>query len=123
MFDPVDEGKRHTALQVVRDLGSRVTVSAQVLQEFFWVATRKLGINPQPAREFIHELCEGEVMPATSGLVADAIDLSIVTGYSLWDSLIIQAAITGRCETLLTEDLNHGRVVKGVRIANPFVGG
>jgi predicted nucleic acid-binding protein len=123
MFDPADESKRLTALRVVRDLGARVTVSTQVLQEFFWVATRKLGIGAQPSREFVHELCEGEVVSATPVLVADAIDLSIVTGYSLWDSLIIQAAIAGRCEVLLTEDLDHGRVVKGVRIQNPFVQG
>jgi predicted nucleic acid-binding protein len=121
MFDPADDHKRNTAIATVRGLGERMVVSTQVLQEFFWVGTRKLGIVPTTAREAVNELCEGEVVAASSSLVSDAIDLSIVTGFSLWDALIIQAAIAGRCEAVLTEDLSHGRVVKGVRIQNPFV--
>ena len=123
MFDLADEDKRHRALRVVRELGSRVIVSTQVLQEFFWVATKKLGMHPPMVREIVHELCDGEVVPSTPSLVGDAIDLSIVTGFTLWDSLIIQAAIVARCESVFTEDLSDGRVVKGVRIVNPFVSG
>jgi len=121
MFDPADIRKRTTAISTVRGLGGRIVVSTQVLQEFFWVGTRKLGMAPAVAREVVNELCEDEVISASPSAVSDAIDLSIVSGYSLWDALIIQAAIAGRCEAVLTEDLSHGRVVKGLRIQNPFV--
>ena len=120
MFDPDDEAKRRTAIAAVNGLGGRMVVSTQVLQEFFSVATRKLAMHPPTVREVVRELCDGEVVSATPALVGDAIDLSIVTSYSLWDALILQAAIVGRCEALLTEDLSHGRTVRGVRIENPF---
>lgn len=39
---------------------------------------------------------------------------------SFWDSMIIAAATQGRAEQILTEDLNHGQVIEGIRIENPF---
>ena len=79
-----------------------------------------MGAQPQVARDLVLQLSEGEVVSTTPGLVADAIDLSIVTGYSIWDSLILQAAIQARCVCILSEDLQHGQMLKGVRIENPF---
>jgi len=42
-------------------------------------------------------------------------------GFSIWDGLIVAAAIEAKCSALLTEDLQHGQVVEGVRIENPFL--
>jgi predicted nucleic acid-binding protein len=39
----------------------------------------------------------------------------------LWDALIIEAAARGGCDRLLTEDLGHGDVIRGVRVVNPFL--
>jgi len=39
---------------------------------------------------------------------------------SFWDSLILIAATIGSCSTLLSEDLNDGQDVDGVKIHNPF---
>jgi predicted nucleic acid-binding protein len=39
---------------------------------------------------------------------------------SFWDALIIVSAEKAQCERLWMEDLNHGQVVRGVRIENPF---
>lgn len=39
---------------------------------------------------------------------------------SLWDSLIIDAAQSAGCETLYSEDLNHGQLYGVVRVINPF---
>ena len=43
------------------------------------------------------------------------------TGYTIYDALIVTAAIESGCNTLLTEDLQHGRVIQSVRIVNPFL--
>ena len=40
---------------------------------------------------------------------------------SHWDALIIAAAIHQDCEILLSEDLQHGQVIEGVRVVNPFL--
>ena len=39
---------------------------------------------------------------------------------SYWDAALLSAAVKGRCEILLTEDLNHGQTIAGVKIVNPF---
>ena len=95
----------------------------KVLQEFFFATTRKLGVQPVDARRLILECLDAEMVPTTPELVVGAIDLSIVTGLSLWDSLILQTAVVGRCEILYTEDLGHGQRINGVRIVNPFKSG
>jgi len=39
---------------------------------------------------------------------------------SFWDALIIAAAKQGGAKTILTEDLNHGQLIEGIRVENPF---
>lgn len=53
--------------------------------------------------------------------VMGAIDCSILNRISFWDALIVTAAGKANCETLWTEDLNHGQIIQGVRIENPFL--
>jgi predicted nucleic acid-binding protein len=38
-----------------------------------------------------------------------------------WDALIIAAASADGATELLTEDLQHGQTIEGVRISNPVV--
>lgn len=40
---------------------------------------------------------------------------------SFWDAMIIAAARQGGANILLTEDLNHGQIIEGIRIQNPFL--
>lgn len=40
--------------------------------------------------------------------------------FSFYDSLIVTAALEAGCERLLTEDLQHGQRIEGLRIDNPF---
>jgi predicted nucleic acid-binding protein len=40
---------------------------------------------------------------------------------SFWDALIVEAALSVGATCLLTEDLQHGREVNGLRITNPFL--
>jgi predicted nucleic acid-binding protein len=41
-------------------------------------------------------------------------------GYSLYDTLMITAALDLGCHALITEDLHHGQVIRGMKIINPF---
>jgi predicted nucleic acid-binding protein len=38
-----------------------------------------------------------------------------------WDALIIAAASAANCFEVLTEDLNEGQIIAGVRVVNPFM--
>lgn len=42
-------------------------------------------------------------------------------GYSVYDGLIIAAALEGRCSKLYSEDMQHGQIIEGLRIENPFL--
>ena len=39
---------------------------------------------------------------------------------SYWDSAIVAAARLQRCGVLYSEDMQHGMVIDGVTITNPF---
>ena len=50
-----------------------------------------------------------------------ALALHALHGTSFYDALVLQAAIASGCSALLTEDMQHGAVIGGVRITNPFL--
>jgi predicted nucleic acid-binding protein len=97
-------------------------LSTQVLAEFFWVATRKLArpVSDDLAAQVVARLARYRVVGADSHLVLAAIDLAREHRLTLWDALIVRAAQVGRCERLLTEDLQDGSVFGGVVVENPF---
>jgi len=121
--DDADAGpKRDTALRLLDEhIRSGMGVfSTQVLQEFFVIATRKLGIPAATARRKIELLGTQDVVPIDLEMILAAIDLHRLHALSFWDALILRAAKAGGCTRLLTEDLQHGQIIGGVRIENPF---
>ncbi len=124
-FDATAKRKQQIARELVASALSQNTgmISYQVIQEFLNVATQKFAqpLTPQDAKQYLtqvlYPLCE--VFP-TESLYSAALDLSIETQYSFYDSLILAAAVAGGCRTLHSEDLCHGRTVAGVTIQNPF---
>ena len=60
-------------------------------------------------------------MPTDPRLLIQARDVENRYRISWWDSLIVAAAQLQDCATLLTEDLQHGQVIEGVRVVNPFL--
>jgi predicted nucleic acid-binding protein len=122
--DDLDAGdKRERAQTVLAGIlaaGDGV-LSTQVLQEFFSISTRKLGVDPTIARRKVELLAEMDLVRIDLDLILAAIDLSRLHSFSFWDALIVRAASTAGCGVLLTEDLQHGQVVDGVRIENPFL--
>jgi predicted nucleic acid-binding protein len=53
-------------------------------------------------------------------MLVDAIELHRKTQLSLWDALIVQAAIGDGCDRLDSEDLNPGRRFGSLVVVNPF---
>jgi predicted nucleic acid-binding protein len=98
-------------------------ISTQVLQELYVTLTRKLAVPlPEPdAREVIASLAELPVTQNDASTVMAAIDLSQRRQLSFWDALIIEAARRGGANVLLSEDLQHGQDIEGVRVENPFL--
>ena len=97
-------------------------VSTQVLSELYWTVTRKLDppLAPETTLEATTELGALAVVTVDRELVLGAIRTAQRHQLALWDALIVEAAARGGCDRLLTEDLGDGRVIRGVRIENPF---
>ena len=114
--------KQQLAREALRSAAKNGTgvISTQVLQEFYAAATRKLGIPPLIAKELMVGFEHMEVVQITPLLIRDAVDTSLANNISFWDALIVIAAKSAACDTLLTEDLNPGQTVVSVRIENPF---
>ncbi len=123
VFDPSAGGRHAAARELLERLWSRGTgcVSVQVLQEFFVAVTRKVP-RPLPiaeAADRVQELTTWRVF-APVGDVVRAIAVHAQASVSFWDAMIVHAAAETGCAVLWTEDLNDGRVIRGVRVRNPF---
>ena len=123
--DDLDAGqKQDVAIEIIKEAVSsgKGVISTQVLQEYFVNATNKLGIEPGEVRRKIELLACLDVVRIRVEDVLDAIDLHRLNQLSLWDAMIVRCAAGAGCEKVLTEDLQHGQVLAGVRIENPFAG-
>lgn len=124
-LDEANPAKQKIAAQLVREaiLSGRGVISVQVVQEFLNVALTKFK-QPMTVEE-----CRGHIRNVLEPLCAyfpsiSTLDRSLriaeETGYHFYDALIVTAAIESGCRTLYSEDLQHGRVIQGVTVVNPF---
>jgi len=121
--DDLDAGnKRRVAREILRDaMASRTgVISTQVLREYYTVTTRKLGTSAEVARRKVELLATMDVVRIEVPHILAAIDLTRLHSVSFWDALIVRCAASVRCARLVTEDLQHGQILDGVRIENPF---
>lgn len=95
-------------------------ISTQVLNEFTNAARRKLGLPADVVRQRIRLFSRFETVQPSAESILEALDLHLLHGLSFWDALIVQAARQSGCVQLLTEDLQAGAQIAGVRIVNPF---
>jgi predicted nucleic acid-binding protein len=65
------------------------------------------------------------VHPLTVEIHETGLDLAEWYGLSTWDAMIAASALHAGCDTLLSEDMQHGMTLgDGLRVFNPFrVGG
>jgi predicted nucleic acid-binding protein len=93
-----------------------------VLQELYVSLTKGRDpiTTPEIAERAVREAAAYSIVQVDAELVLSGIDLSRKSQLSFWDALILRAAARADCGTLLSEDLNDGQVVDGVRIENPF---
>ncbi len=97
-------------------------ISVQVLREFYNVSRRlKRAVSDERAMEMVRYFSTFNILSEDFGMVLQAIRLSQEHMLSFWDALIVESALKGGADRLLTEDLQHGQVIEGMRIENPFL--
>ncbi len=114
--------KQRVSREVIARLSSSAegVISTQVLQEFYVAATRKLGVPPLAAKGILKTFAVFDTVQVSPALIQDAIDCSILNQLSFWDALILAAASAAGCGVVLSEDLNPGQLILGVKVENPF---
>jgi predicted nucleic acid-binding protein len=114
--------KQRKSREIITQLAESAdgVISTQVVQEFYVAATRKIGVPPLAAKGVLKTFAVFETVQVSTALIHEAIDCSILNQLSFWDSLILAAAASAGCSTVLSEDLNPGQVVLGVRVQSPF---
>lgn len=124
LFDETNPAKRGRAEALVRDAleTGAAHISFQVVQEVLNILTRKLMMSPESARRFMAYTLVPlwQVMPS-SMLYERALELQGRYRYSLYDSLVVAAALESGCTRLYSEDLQHGQRVGNLIIENPFL--
>ena len=120
--DARDPHKQTRARELIRRLmrERRGVLSLQVLQEFFAATTRKLGMSSEDARRRIVQYSRFDVVTLGVADILSAIDLHRLHGLSIWDALVVRAALNGACTTLHTEDMQSGYTVEALTFRNPF---
>ncbi len=115
-----DDDKKKGLVREILNLG--YTISTQVVNENGNVCLRKLKLSKEEA--FAHGKNLFDVfngVPVGPSTISSAFPLSLKYGFSYWDSLIVAAALTSGCSTLLSEDMQDGLLIEGkLRIKNPF---
>ena len=103
-------------------LAERGTISVQVLNEFAAVAIRKLKMPLPEVREVIDTIrAVCDVEPVTIAAHDRALAIVERYGFSLYDSLLVAAALIAGSNVLYSEDLQHGPLVeRQLRVVNPF---
>jgi len=99
-----------------------VMLSTQVLQEFYNITTRKLK-PPLSAREAagqLSQLCAFEVIGSSADSVLAASELAQKHRLHWWDALILEAAIRGNADVLVSQDGQHGQRFGKLVVENPF---
>jgi len=118
--ESADGEKTARSLEIIE---AKPVVSVQVINETVNVLTRKYSFTLAEA----HEVAEGlldlcEVVPLEVATIREAIRLSKRYALSHWDSLIVAAALRAECDTLYSEDMQHGQTFDGrLTVVNPFL--
>jgi len=98
------------------------TTSVQVLNEFTAVARRKLDKSWKEIRralDILRVFCP-EPIALSVEIHERGLDIAERYGYSIFDALVIAAAIRSGAGTLYSEDMRDGQSIEGLTIRNPF---
>jgi predicted nucleic acid-binding protein len=103
-------------------LSARGVVSVQVLNELALVALRKLKMPLNEVREILETI---RAVCAVEPLTIETHDRGLAVceryRFSLYDSMLVAAALISGAKTVYSEDLQHGQVIDNqLRVTNPF---
>jgi predicted nucleic acid-binding protein len=123
--DSADPEKQAQAAAWMGELwrSRRGRLSSQVLSEFYVTVTQKLrpGLDRESARADVRMLSAWQPIPLDEPVFDEAWHIQDRYGLSFWDALIVGAARVCGCGYVLSEDLQDGQDLAGIRVVSPFL--
>jgi predicted nucleic acid-binding protein len=96
-------------------------ISVQVLNELTNVARRKMQMSWTDTHALLDTLrALLTVHPLTVDIHETGLELAARYSFSIYDAMIVASALHAGCDTLWSEDMQHGMTLEGLRIVNPF---
>jgi predicted nucleic acid-binding protein len=105
-----------------KELSAGGVVSIQVLNEFASVASRKLKMSIAEIREVLAAIRAGcTIVPISEETHDLGLQVAERYGLSVYDAMIIAAALLASCKTVISEDMQDGQTFEGqLTVLNPF---
>lgn len=121
--DKRDMNKQKKAINIVKTLMKQGNgaISTQVLQEYAFVAIKKLKQSHDVVLRQIKLLESFEVINQSAEQIRRAIEIMHSYRISFWDACIISNAEHANCSEIYSEDLNTGQFYSGIQIINPLI--
>ena len=115
--------KRDIALRRVEEALSKpqnTAISVQVLQEF-QVNFVRAGHSQAEAALVLNDFSQWQIVDNTLPLFKRGLELQTRWQLSLWDAMILAAALQSGATELISEDFSHHQNYDTVRAINPFL--
>ena len=116
-----DAPKRTRAVAILKE--PDLALSMQVLQEFYYQATRlqgPAGLTHEQAVAFLKPLRTLPTQNITPELFDRATEVKQRFSLSYWDAAILAAAEMLGCDAVYSEDMSHQMDYNGIRVIDPF---
>lgn len=117
-----EEAKRKQCAELLLKLEktSTIVISTQVVKEVSAVMLRKFNYPANDLQVLLAQMERFEVVETPVSVIRNGIDIMQSYKLSFWDALICAAAAHAKCTAIITEDMNDGQVILGMKIRSPF---
>ena len=118
---PQEARKRLLARDLLNE--GDLAISVQVLQEFYYQATRPNQLAPlthTEALDFLVDVLAFQIHPISLEIFHSAVAISRRFQLSYWDGAILAAARALGCDAVYSEDMSSEQDYDGLRVINPF---
>lgn len=116
-----DANKDHSDFAKKLLMEKKYFISTQVINENVNVCIKKFKFPKEKAFQHGQILLDRfHICTIQDTTIKKAFEVSRITNFSYWDSLIVASAIENKCDILYSEDMNP-QIVESVEIINPFL--
>jgi predicted nucleic acid-binding protein len=122
-LDPAEPVKRAMSADLLRRTIANHTLvlSPQNLNECYRVLIQRRRLVPEAAaRSYLTYLMPWCIAPLDAQTTRRAWGVQDEAGLAWWDALLAASALMAGCKLFISEDMQDGQLISGMRIVNPF---